>query len=219
MLQLQRGSPQPIIAHWWNCATRRTSPLAAFTAPPVPRMRPGSIIIIEPSRIIVSERRDARANNKLRTIDPSRATRRNTLGFFLFDGTFNANERRLRIEFLRLKSNRFIYQSSDLADDFSFSQIKLLHFEICWIAFVATKTFYWIVKSWYHLHISYNEKIYEKKLLQNFSIKSSNLMINSFIHFYRINFFYIFKKIYMHVSRYFHRIKNHVLLFIFQRNV
>jgi len=76
------------------------SPLAAFTAPPVSRMRPGSVIIIEPSRIIVIERRDARANNKLRAIDPSRATRCNTLGFFLFDGTFNANERRLHIESL-----------------------------------------------------------------------------------------------------------------------
>lgn len=36
MLQSQRGSPQPIIAHWWNCATRRTPPLVAFTVRPFP---------------------------------------------------------------------------------------------------------------------------------------------------------------------------------------
>lgn len=118
MLQLQRGSPQSIIAHWWNCATRRTLPLAAFTSSPF-AARPDSVIIIEPSRIIVIERRDARAN-KLWAIDPSRATRRDASGFFLFDGTLNANEWGIHIEFL-IKSSRPIYRSSDLADGFFFS--------------------------------------------------------------------------------------------------
>jgi len=49
---------------------------------PFPRTCPG-VIIIKPSHIIVIERRDARANNKLRAIDPSRATRRDTSGFFV----------------------------------------------------------------------------------------------------------------------------------------
>lgn len=55
------------------------APISRVYRSPVPRTRLDSIIIIEPSRIIVIERRVARANNKLRAIDPSRATRHRIL--------------------------------------------------------------------------------------------------------------------------------------------
>lgn len=95
-------------------------------SPPSPslRMRPDSVIIIEPSRIIVIERRVARANNKLRAIDPSRSTRDGMRrDSFCMTGRSNASKRRIHIE-SSIKKQRPIYQSTDLPDGLNFPPIK-----------------------------------------------------------------------------------------------
>lgn len=83
--------------------------MAAFTARLFPAC-PSSVIIIEPSRIIVIERRDARANNKLRPIDPSHATRRDAIrrdSFCLTEHLMRTNDESTLNP--RLKSSRPIY--------------------------------------------------------------------------------------------------------------
>lgn len=171
---LQRGSPQPIIAHWWNCATRRTPPLAAFTARLFPA-RPGSVIIIEPSRIIVIERRDARTNNKLRPIDPSRTARRDAIhrdSFCLMEhltrtndeSTLNCSIKKQPFYLSKLGFSRWFLLFSN--QTFVFCEI------ICWIAYAESQQKHFTelrIKSWYHLYFI----IHITKLLQNFSEKSS----------------------------------------------
>jgi len=72
---------------------RPCHPSAHASTPSASAPRCGRVIIVEPSRVIVVERRGARANNKLRAIDARAGTldARDALEFFPFDGAFNAS--------------------------------------------------------------------------------------------------------------------------------